>query len=86
MDCVNKNQENCEHGFSSMYLRIVSLSSAAFTISHQMLPVFWRSLCFSLYLFVGVERAGGRNIGSEGEAGGQAKHAPEVFILSLTRV
>jgi hypothetical protein len=41
-----------------MYLRIISLSSAGFTISHQMLPVFWRSLCFSLYLLVGMEWAG----------------------------
>jgi hypothetical protein len=41
-----------------MYLRIISLSSAGFTVSHQMLPMFWRSFCFSLYLFVGMEWAG----------------------------
>jgi hypothetical protein len=41
--------------FPLKYLRINSLSSAGFTISHQMLPVFWRSFCFSLYLFVDME-------------------------------
>jgi len=58
MECVNTNHENYEHIFSSMYLPIISLSSAGFAISHQMLPVFWRSLSFSLYLFVGMEWAG----------------------------
>jgi len=54
---------------------------------HHLPPDVAFILAFVVFLAVPFRRhgVGGRNVGSVGEAGGQPKHPPGVFILSLTR-
>jgi hypothetical protein len=55
---------------------------------HQLPPDVASILALFTFLAVPFRPygVGGRNVGSVCEAGGQPKHAPEVFILSLTRL
>ena len=73
---------------TQILLQVSAYHLPLFCCLHHLPPDVACILALVLFLAVPFRRygVGGRNVGSVVEAGGQPKHAAEVFILSLTRV